>query len=299
MKHLPSLNALRAFDAVARLQSVADAAAELAVTPSAVSRQIGNLEDDIGVALLTREGRGIRLTGDGRRLESGLAHAFEQIANAVESVRTPARGNRLRILVPPLFASAWLIPRLDRFNARYPETDVILISRDEELRDPSEADFLIAWGRFEDSATIVAEKLTGPEEVFPVCRKGVCERGDLEGIPLIDREAASGRGWTWPDWSAFLEAVGVTYRSAVPRSRVSPSLLLDTVREGQGVMLANTTIAHDDIAAGRLVRPIAESMAIEESYWLLTSRPDRERPEFKAFRDWLVEEAAACFDRGR
>lgn len=298
MKHLPSLNALRAFDAVARLQSVADAAAELKVTPSAISRQIGNLEDDIGVALLTRNGRGLRLTADGRRLESGLAHAFVQIAEAVQCVRTPARGNRLRILVPPLFAVAWLIPRLDRFNERYPETDIILISRDEELREPAEADFLVAWGTYEDSQAIVADKLTGPEEVFPVCRPRLCKAGNLDGVVLIDRED-SGTGWTWPDWELFLKAVGITCPSTVLRSRLSPSLLLDAAREGQGVMLANTTIAHDDIAAGRLVRPFAESMTIEQSYWLLTSRPERERPEIRAFRDWLLEEAAACFERGR
>ena len=298
MKHLPSLNALRAFDAVARLQSVAAAAAYLSVTPSAVSRQIGNLEDDIGVALLTRSGRGVRLTADGRRLERGLADAFEQIAEAVERVRAPARGNRLRILVPPLFASAWLIPRLDRFNTRHPETDVILISRDEQLGEPADADFLIGWGDFKDSSAIVAEKLTGPEEVFPVCRPGVCERGDLDGATLIDRQTA-GSGWTWPDWDTFLKSVGVTYRGAAPRSRVSPSLLLDAAREGQGVTLANTTIAHDDIAAGRLVRPIAESMAIGESYWLLTSRQECKRVEVSAFRNWLFDEVGACFGRDR
>ena len=299
MKHLPSLNALRAFDAVARLHSVSAAAAELAVTSSAVSRQISNLEDDIGVALVTRDGRGLRLTADGERLGSGLADAYDQISCAVELLHKPARGNRLRILVPPVFASAWLIPRLDRFNARHPETDVILIIMDKQLREPTDgADFLVGWGAYENSATIVADKLTGPEEIFPVCRPRLCEGEDLEGATLIDREAA-GTAWAWPDWDTFLKSVGVAYWSTVPRSRLSPSLLLDAVREGQGVMLANTTIAHDDIAAGRLVRPIAESMAIEESYWLLTNRPERETQEVTAFRDWLIDEAAACFGRGR
>ena len=298
MKHLPSLNALRAFDAVARLLSVSAAAAELAVTPSAISRQISNLEDDIGVALLTRNGRGLRLTADGERLERGLDDAFDQIAVAVDRLRKPARGNRVRILIPPIFASAWLIPRLDRFNARHPETDVILISKDEHFREPADADTLIGWGCFEDSATMVAEKLTGPEEVFPVCRPRLCEGGVLNGALLIDREDG-GRGWTWPDWQAFLKAVGLEDRSAETALRLNPSLMLDAVREGQGVILANTTVAHDDLAAGRLVRPVAESLAIDECYWLLTSRPERNRAEVKAFRNWLFEEIGACFGRSR
>ena len=298
MKHLPSLNALRAFDAVARLQSVSAAAAELSVTPSAISRQISNLEDDIGVALLTRNGRGLRLTADGERLESGLADVFDQIAGAVERLRKPARGSRLRILIPPIFASAWLIPRLGRFTDRHPEIDVILVSKEEQLGGLEGADFLIGWGDFEDSTAMVADKLTGPEEVFPVCRPRVCEDGALDGALLIDREV-SGSGWTWPNWDAFLKAVGLADRSAGTVLRLNPSLLLDAVREGQGVTLANTTIAYDDIAAGRLVRPIAESLKIDECYWLLTSRPKRNRAEVKAFRNWLLEEAAACFGHGR
>lgn len=298
MKHLPSLNALRAFDAVARLHSVTAAAAELAVTPSAISRQISNLEDDIGVALLTRNGRGLRLTADGERLESGLADAFDQITGAVERLRMPARGSRLRILVPPVFASAWLIPRLDRFNARHPEIDVILISKDEQLKEPGDADFLIGWGGYEDSATMVAEQLTGPEEVFPVCLPRLCKEGVIDEVPLIDREQP-GTGWTWPGWDAFLIAVELTDVSACSRLCVSPSILLDAVREGRGIMLSNTTVAHDDLAAGRLVRPIPESLVIEESYWLLTSRPERNREEVKDFRNWLLEELHACFGRGR
>ena len=291
---LPSLNALRAFDAVARLQSVSAAAAELSVTPSAISRQISNLEEDIGIALLTREGRGLRLTADGRRLESGLADAFAQIASAVERLRQPSRGDRLRMLVPPMFASAWLLPRLDRFRALRPGTDVILIDKEEQSEIASAADLVIAWGRFEDDATRIAERLTKQEELFPVCRQHICPGGSLTGATLLHREAV-GNAWRWMEWTTFLEAVGLNGAGVVEGPRLAAGLLLDVTRRGKGVMLANTTVAHDDLAAGRLVRPIAESMATEDSYWLLVSRTERNRPEVVAFRRWLVDELAACF----
>lgn len=298
MADLPSLNALRAFDAVARLQSVSAAAAELSVTPSAVSRQIGNLEEEIGIALLRQEGRGLGLTADGRRLESGLAGAFAQIASAVERLRQPSRGDRLRLLVPPMFASAWLIPRLDRFRSVRPGTDIIIMDAVEQTEFAPVSDLAIGWGRFEDNGTRVVERLTEREEIFPVCCQHLCPSGNLAGATLLDRETVD-NAWNWPEWTTFLAAVGLDGIGVVEGPRLAAGLLLDATRLGKGVMLTPTTVAHDDIAAGRLVRPIAESMATDDSYWLLIPRTERDRPEVMAFRSWLVDEMAACFDPGR
>lgn len=297
MTDLPSLNALRAFDAVARLQSVSAAAAELSVTPSAVSRQLGNLEEEIGIALLRREGRGLGLTADGRRLESGLAGAFAQIASAVER-REPSRGDRLRLLVPPMFASAWLLPRLDRFRSVRPGTDIIIMDALEQMEFAPAFDLAIGWGRFEDNGTRVVERLTEREEIFPVCCPHLCPSGNLAGATLLDRETVD-NAWNWPEWTTFLAAVGLDGIGVVEGPRLTGGFLLDATRLGKGVMLTTTTVAHDDIAADRLVRPIAESMATDDSYWLLISRTERNRPEVMAFRSWLVDEMAACFDPGR
>ena len=298
MNDLPSLNALRAFDAVARLQSVSAAAAELSVTPSAVSRQISNLEEEIGIALLRREGRGLGLTADGRRLESGLAGAFTQIASAVARLRQPSRGDRLRLLVPPMFAAAWLIPRLDRFRPIRPGTDIIIMDAVKQTGFAPVSDLAIGWGRFEDNGTRVVERLTKGEEIFPVCCQHLCPSGSLAGATLLDREAVDD-AWNWPEWTTFLAAVGLDGIGVVEGPRLAAGLLLDATRLGKGVMLSPTTVAHDDIAAGRLVRPIVESMTTDDSYWLLTSRTERNRPEVTAFRNWLVEEMAACFGGGR
>ena len=298
MTDLPSLNALRAFDAVARLQSVSAAAAELSVTPSAVSRQLGNLEEEIGIALLRREGRGLGLTADGRRLESGLAGAFAQIASAVERLREPSRGDRLRLLVPPMFASAWLLPRLDRFRSVRPGTDIIIMDALEQMEFAPAFDLAIGWGRFEDNGTRVVERLTEREEIFPVCCPHLCPSGNLAGATLLDRETVD-NAWNWPEWTTFLAAVGLDGIGVVEGPRLVGGFLLDATRLGKGVMLTTTTVAHDDIAADRLVRPIAESMATDDSYWLLISRTESNRPDVMAFRSWLVDEMAACFDPGR
>ena len=294
MTDLPSLNALRAFDSFARLRSVTAAAAELSVTPSAVSRQISNLEEEIGIALLKREGRGLCLTADGRRLESGLADAFTQITSAVEQLRKPSRGNRLRLLVPPMFASGWLIPRLDRFRSARPGTEIIIIDALGVATFASNFDLTIAWGQFDDDGTRVVERLTVREEIFPVCRQQLCPDGSLAGATLLDREVVD-NAWNWPPWTTFLAAVGLDGIGVVEGPRLAAGLLLDATRLGKGVMLATTTVVHDDIDAGRLVRPIAESMPTDDSFWLLVSRTERNRPEVTALRNWLVEEMATCF----
>lgn len=297
MTNLPSLNALRAFDAVARLNSVSAAAAELSVTPSAVSRQISNLEEDIGIALVTRDGRGVRLTDDGRRLEGGLGDVFAQIAAAVDRLRQPASVHSLRIVVPPMLASLWLIPRLDRFVQRYPEANVILIDSEEEREIATRADCAIAWGRFEDNATMVAERLSHSEQVVAVCRPSASCAHGLTGMTLLELETRAYAG-NWLDWPAFATAAGLDLSDTVTGPRLTAAPLVDAVQRGNGVMLICNSLACDGIAEGRLVRPIDETVPIDETYWLLIPRSERHRPEVAGFRSWLLQEIAASFGRG-
>lgn len=294
MAQTPSLNALRAFHAVASGRSMAAAAAELGVTTSAVSRQIRNLEECVGVALLVRNGRGMKLTADGRMLESELGGAFAQIGAAVERLRRPAVGTRLRVVVPPIFGAAWLVPRMHRFRAASPGTDVVLLDVDERVAVSNSTELVISWGCFEDSAAHAVEPLAEGDEVFPVCAPQALGAGGLAGTVLLHYESV-GTAWNWPDWPRYLEATGVDGTGTIDGPRLTPALLLDALRRGHGAMLVNSAIAQDDLAAGRMVRPVPESMALEESYCLLISRAARRRPEVLAFRDWLKEEFEACF----
>ena len=290
----PSLNAMRAFEAVGRLGAVSAAASELNITPGAVSRQVKNLEAYLGAALLGRSGRGVRLTPIGERLWGELESAFAQIAETVKRARQLR--STLRLICSPIFGSAWLIPRLDNFSRLMPDVDIVihenLMHSDIKTRD---ADMAIVWGQFSDSDTFIAEKLT-EDEIFPVCSPQLRPSGDsLAGLTLIHREDVP-RFWKWPDWATFLTTTGIDGIDATKGGvRLTGSLALDAARQGKGLLLANTTFAHQDLIEGRLIRPVAEKMGTTCSYWLLTSRTKNDRPEVMAFRTWLLDELADCF----
>ena len=298
---LPSLNALRAFEAVARLGSVMAAAEELHVTSGAVSRQIKLLEDDLGSLLLERDGRGIRLTAAGKRCWIGLQPAFAQISATIAGMRARPRRNDLVVSAEPVFAASWLLNRLDRFRERAPQIDITIDAsalRADPLR--SGADLVIDYGRLGGLEGVIADKLM-EEEIFPVCSPDLARRlaaAPLEGATLLHYDAAP-RSWDWPDWSTFLETVGFRAIDAQRGPRfVAGTLVMDAARQGQGLALATTSIAHDDLAAGRLVRPLAASLATDCGYWLLTATQRAARPDIRNFRAWLLEEVAACFAAG-
>ena len=291
----PSLNAMRAFEAVGRLGAVSAAARELNITPGAVSRQVKNLEAYLGAALLGRSGRGVRLTPTGEQLWGELESAFTQIAETVKRTRQRQLRSTLRLVCPAILGSTWLISRLDDFNRRMPDIDVVvhenLAHSDDRMRD---ADMTISWGQFTDSDTFIAEKLT-EDEIFPVCSPKLRPSGNgLAGLTLIHREDVP-RFWKWPSWATFLTTTGIGGIDATKGVRMAGLMALDAARQGKGVVLANTTFAHQELAEGRLVRPIAESMATTCSYWLLTTRTECDRPEVVAFRTWLLDELADCF----
>ena len=293
----PSLNALRAFEAVARLGSISLAGGELSVTPGAISRHIKELESDLGISILERDGRGVRLTADGSHLKKGLYPAFNMINRAVLGMRRDPRRKRLNVAVVPLFAESWLMPRLSRFNRLTPKIDVVVADRFGEAT-AADVDMVIEWGAFESVADVEAERLTY-ERVFPVCSPKICPNRTLAGATLVHRHSFPNR-YDFPDWPVFLDAVGLdSVEGLDPHAGISVSggLVMSAVRSGMGVALANTTIAHDDLAAGRLVRPVPHTMETEVGYWLLIPNAVKERSEVKAFRAWLLDELAGSFDQ--
>ena len=287
---LPSLTAMLAFVTVARAGSVAAAAAALYVTPSAVSRQTRLLEQDLGVTLLERDGRGVRLTVAGERLRQGLDPAFAQIAETVNRVRRTSDRGTVVIRVPPIFAVSWLVPRLERFNGRAPGANVVVHDIVTEQTPPDSA-LSIEWGRLDGAPD--AEKL-GAVEFFPVCSPQLAGNGSLAGVTLLHHERLP-KDWGYADWPTFLEAAGIGGIDAAAGPRFSQTLIFEAARDGLGAAISDTTLAHDDLAAGRLVRPIAASLPSDDAYWLLTPAALRDRPDVMAFRAWLLDECAACF----
>ena len=292
-----SLNALRALDSLYRTGSVTDAADELSVTPGAVRRHLSALNEDLGVAVVERDGRSTRLTAAGDRLALRLRSAFAEIDKALALTRAPAavRGT-VRLSAAMIFAKAWLVPRIGGFG----DGEVDIVFHDDPGltgRPGAGADLAVTWGRRPGGAEYAAEKL-GEEAAFPVCAPEVGrligESGGLAGVPLL-HYADIPSNWEWPTWPVFLQRTGIDGEGAGRDIRMGRGLIMEAARAGQGLALANTTLAHDDLAAGRLVRPFSASMAIDAGYWLLTPLDRPVRPEVAAFRDWLRNEYSACF----
>ena len=292
-----SLNSLRAFEAAVRKGSIAAAALELSVTPSAVSHQIRNLEVELEVALLDRDGRRVRPTDAGKDLYRDLRTGFSQIAEALEGLGNRRPRDRLSIFCPPMFASAWLIPRIDRLSLQ----SEVIVEDTWTCADtlPPSADLVIDYGRPAPAEGFVVEELTD-EEIFPVCSPDLGQQiaeqgGSLAGVTLLHRKGIPDTA-CWPGWKGFAATVKMDRTFDFTRGLyLSTAFILEAARNGKGLLLTNTTVAHDDLAQGRLVRPIAESMRNDCGYWFGVPRSRLGQPGVAAFLAWLREEIDSCF----
>jgi len=296
-EHLPALSALRAFEAAARHKSFSKAAAELFVTTAAISHQIHALEQDLGVRLFHRLNRSIEPTASARVLMPGLSEAFAGIRAAVGRLRAHNDTGSLTVTASPSFAAKWLVLRLHRFQGRCPAVDV-RISATDEVVDLAKGDFDLAIRYGGGHYPGLEVELLFTNEVFPACSPQLLASGpplrapeDLRHYPLIHDQAVE-RDPLVPTWPMWLKAAGVKdVPAAAGLSFNSMSLALDAAIAGQGVVLAYSTIAAADLAAGRLVRLFSLSLPDQFSYYLVTAPGALERPKVRAFRDWLREEA--------
>jgi LysR family glycine cleavage system transcriptional activator len=291
---LPSLTALRAFEAAARHLSFTRAAAELCVTQTAISHQIKQLEAHLGVALFHREPRRLSLTPDGQAWAREMRDVFARLFEAHRRLRARARTARpvLAVSVIPSFAAGWLVPRLGRFVAQHRDVDVH-ISPDERLVDfaaePFDIGIRYGQGRYPG---LVVEKLADDAFVV-VCapslraRRRLASPDDLRRHVLL-RDDEPGA------WERWLSQNGVRDVDPAPGAVLTDSaMLVAAAVEGQGVALARRSLALDDIAAGRLVLPFprVRPMPTGRAYYVAAPREKLARPCVAAFREWLRGEA--------
>jgi LysR family glycine cleavage system transcriptional activator len=293
---LPPLNALRAFDAVARHLSFTRAAAELHVTPGAISHQIRTLEADLGVPLLHRLAREIQLTEAGTLLLPGTREAFRLLDDTVARLRGNADSGILTVSVAPSFAAKWLVLRLDRFADRNPGVDV-RIAATERLTDFSrdDVDVAIRYGSG-NYPGLQIERLVD-NTVFPVCAPALAARlatpADLAEVILL-HDDNSERDPALAEWPLWLKAAGITGVRADRGPRFGSSYLaIDAAVAGKGVALGKSVLVADDLAAGRLIRPFDFAMQTGFSFWVVSPPVIGDRPKVRAFRAWLREEIGA------
>ena len=277
MRRLPSLTALRTFECAARHGHFGRAAAELCVTDSAVSHQIRQLEDQLGVALFERAGRQVRPTTEAKRLLHHLQQAFELIGKACDELRDPASQAVLRVAVTAELAQKWLVARLADFSSRYPHITLHLHEQPINAGAPAlDIDIAITYGTSALDASTHFVRPLPLLQFFPVCSPGLFNQGGLKRPRDLVRHCLlhddqDGR-------TDHLAGHARRGRFAHPPA-VLPhaALALEAAVLGQGVAMGDNLTCQADLQSGRLVRPFSASVTAQGQYALVCERLRLER----------------------
>jgi len=297
-RHLPPIAALRSFVAAARLSSFSEAGEAVGLTQSAVSRQVAQLEDLLGVQLFTRNGRRVELNVDGQVYADEVAPALERIARASARLEQRRSGDELSIACLPSFGMRWLAPRLPRLSARHPDLVVNIAARSFPFDLEAENfDAAVHFGRA-DWAGAQHDFLFG-EAAIPVCSPAwlaanpVHEPADLVGKSLLFQ---SSRRKAWDRWFA---ANGVMLERECSGPSIEHFLMLaQAAAAGAGLALIPSFLIEPELEAGMLVSPFDRPFSTDEGYYLVYSE-GKELDSASAlgrFRDWIVAEAGAAME---
>jgi LysR family transcriptional regulator, glycine cleavage system transcriptional activator len=289
-RRLPPLNALPSFEAAARHLSFSRAADELRVTHGAVSRAVRNLEDHLGVQLMIRASRSVRLTPVGASFAAEIRDVLEHLA-AATSAATGQTSGIVSVSTIDSFAARWLMPRLFRFRQGHRDIDV-RVATSERLADfvGDGIDIAIRCGGGQYPG--LSAELLMKEDHFPVCsprlRKGrrpLRTPADLARHTLLHDVFAV-------DWAIWLHNAGID--NVDPRrgpTFLSSDHAIQAAVRGEGVVLGRSALVADELAAGRLVRPFELSLPAGFAYYVVYPQRALQRPCVRAFRDWLIAEA--------
>lgn len=300
MHGTPPLNALRAFEAAARHLSLTKAAAELNVTPGAVSHQLRGLEAMLRVRLFERGVRTIALTPAGKMLYPGLQRGFAQILEALTDFRQSGNQQVLVVSTSPGLTSKWLVPRLYRFANAYPDIDVRISSSLHNANFTTDGVNVAVRNMpigAQSDASLVIEELA-QITLVPVCSPRLVDLGSLPSpqvlakMPLIHDDTLAGRASvpSWADWFAAAKVGKIDLRRGLHFD--SPDHALNAATEGAGILLAADLLAYDDLRNGRLVIPVPLALPSGRAYHLVYPRRGRRRPDVEAFCNWIKREAA-------
>lgn len=293
MKALPPLNTLRAFEAAARHESFNRAAQTLHITPSAVSHQIRQLEEDLGSELFERLPRKVRLNAAGRRFLVPVQEALGQLASAAEQIRQPRESNLLTLSCTPAFLVGWLVPRLTDFHRAWPDIEVRL-DMSPQLVDLHASD-VDACVRYSPSAQafpdLEAHWLFG-EELVPICSPSMVGEGGIlqkpEDLARVTLMHSFSRVGQWRNW---LRAAGIEGVNTEQGPRFSTdSIAVEAAASGLGVALASRIVVAKQLAEGRVVIPFDVGFCHDYGYFLVYPPEAAKERRISAFRDWILQE---------
>ena len=286
-RKLPSLNAMRAFEAAARHASFTGAADELFVTHAAISRHIRELEEWLGVQLFVRTGRGVRLTEPGQAYQAQLTPAFDKMAQATQDIMRDGGDSQLTVSVEEAFASRWLVPHMGRFTKANPDIELSL-DPDDALIDfhARPVDLAIRYGH--GGWDNVEVELLVEARLFPVCSPELIEGktlrspADLVDYPLLHEDSKR----LWEHW---LRAEGVADQVSTKGPMFQGHLALEAAEAGQGFALGDQVLTAEALKEGWLVKPFA-GVRPHGAYYLVQSPEKKESDAVKTFRTWIRAE---------
>lgn len=293
--HLPPLTALRAFDAAARHMSFALAAAELNVTPAALSFQIKSLEEHLGAPLFRRLNRAVELTEAGRALAPGAAEGFQTLLTSWRATRRVLDTSTLTVTAGPAFTAKWMAPRFYDFARAHPEIE-LRFSAGLRIMDfqRDEIDVAIRFGYGPDEG-VYAQPLA-QEWFTPVMTPALAATyptvQDLLHAPLLFDDSVS---FLNPrcDWSSWFRSQGITHdpQSGVRFSQADHAI--DAALSGAGVVLGRRVLVARDLQDGRLVAPYDTAIQTRAEFRFLCPMGSETKPQISALRDWMLNEIKA------
>lgn len=295
---LPPLQALRAFEAAARLNGFQNAGAELHVSAGAVAHQVKQLENWLGVSLFHRMARGVVLTAAGKQYAQAVKPLLDGLVDASEAVRRLGNERVLTVTAVPTFVTRWLMPRLGRLQQEHPEIDLRVLASLEPMdavRDGIDVAIRMGTGPYPGwKADVLLEEWFTPV-CSPAYKAGIADirtPSDLLRCTLLHEEAyfAIPAEINWPRWFA---AQGIVYEGSTRPSFSHTYLAIEAALNGQGIALAPEAFVSQDLRSGRLLRLLPQRVRSPYRFHLL-HLPDADiRPAVKAFCEWIRKEVQA------
>ncbi len=291
-RSLPPLNALKAFEAAARNLSFTEAAAELNVTQSAISKQIQLLEEYLAASLFDRMPRNVTLSPVGEKFFAGINEAFNIIETATGLARTDADDdNTLVICAMPSLATYWLIPRIEEFNNLYPHLKIEVVSGRNPIEALRSQDANIALTRIEGKLRGIEKQLLIKEELLLVCHPGLLNQGtpvskieDIHQYTLLEHTDRPVRSDTWfanagLNNIAFANILGFEHLF----------MIVQAVKQKLGVTFLPRFMIENELKNGELVNILDASYVTDYRYYALSPTRYNWLPKMRAFSNWIKD----------
>lgn len=287
---MPPLNALKAFEAAARLSSFAAAADELCVTPAAVAQQIKSLEAWTGKKLFKRSAKGVHLTPLGATVLPGFIGAFDALAASVQAMRSLANPHEVRIAATPSIAQLWISPRLPSLRAAIPDLTLSITAMETPpnlAREPFDLAIFYCPGPTSPEGSVI-----GPDNIFPVCAPDVAASlktvEDLAGLTFLNNSA-----WK-TDWETWLSAAAPEKNLLKTGPEFSLySLALEECKNGAGVLIGHDHLVQSELDRGTLVAPFSETVRLPLWLTLQPAAPLKAETPLRQAVEFLLAGASA------